>query len=121
MNQLALRALLAAALLVPAIGAQAQPRRNYNVPVMNYDMWCQETMGYAFERCIKRAPADIEAFEAFRSKIQGYEIQHLQQKARDARIENDILHNDPVDRSQTGTLQAQQQNGLTPPLPRNVP
>jgi hypothetical protein len=121
MNQTVLRALLAAALLVPALGAQAQPRRNYNVPVMNYDMWCQETMGYAFERCIKRQPADVEAFEAFRSNIQGYEIQHLQQKARDARIENNILHNDPVDQSQTGTLQAQQQNGLTPPLPRNVP
>jgi len=121
MSHMASRALFAAALLVSAGGASAQPRRNYDVPVMNFDMWCQETMTLSFERCSKRQPADLEAFDAFRSKIQAYEIPHLQQKNRDARIESDILHNDPVDRSQTGTLQAQQTGGLTPPLPRTVP
>jgi hypothetical protein len=112
----------AAALLVLGQGAQAQGRRNFNVTPLNFDLWCQETMGWSFDRCGKRQPADIEAFESFRDKIQAQEIPHLQQKARDARIEADILHSDPVDRSPTSTLQAQGlQGGVTPPRPNTVP
>jgi hypothetical protein len=123
MNQMALRtALFAAGLLVFAGSAQAQLRRNYDVQPMNFDLWCQETMAWESARCAKRLPADVAAFEAFRSQIEGQEIQHLQQKNREARIEADILHSDPVDRSPTSSLQKQnQQGGLTPPLPRSVP
>lgn len=113
--------LVLAAALALAGPAQAQPRRNFDVPIMNYDLWCQETMRFSFERCGKREPADVEAFEAFRATIQAQEIPHLQQRNRDARIEADILRNDPIDRSQTGTLQAQQTGGLNAPLPGTVP
>ena len=122
MKMMASRTALAfATALVFAGSAQAQPRRNYNVPIMNYDMWCMETMNLPYERCSRRQPADVEAFEAFRTTIQSYEIPHLQQKNKDARIESDILRSDPIDRSQTGTLQAQQTGGLNPPLPGTVP
>ena len=105
-------ALALAAALALAGAAQAQQGRNFDVPVMNYDLWCQETMRFSFERCGKGEPADVEAFE---------EVPHLQQRNRDARIEADILRNDPIDRSQTGTLQVQQTRGLNPALPGNVP
>ncbi len=122
MNQMALRALLAAtALLVISGAAEAQIRRNFNVTPLNFDIWCQENMGWSFERCGKRQPADVEAFEAFRTTIQAQEIPHLQQQNRDARIESDILHNDPVDRSPTRTLQAQGQQGGITPRPNTVP
>jgi hypothetical protein len=123
MNQTVFRTLLAtAAMMVLAVGAQAQQRRNFAVTPMNFDLWCQESMGLSFDRCGKRLPADIEAFETFRDKIQSQENTHLQQKARDARIDSDILHNDPVDRSPTSTLQAQgQQGGLISPRPNTVP
>ena len=114
-------ALALAAALALAGAAQAQQGRNFDVPVMNYDLWCQETMRFSFERCGKGEPADVEAFEAFRATIQAQEVPHLQQRNRDARIEADILRNDPIDRSQTGTLQVQQTRGLNPALPGNVP
>src|SRR6478752_2366477 len=123
MNQMACRALYSAALLLAfAGGAAAQPNRNYDIKPLDFGLWCQETMALPSERCAKRLPADVQAFDAFRLKIEAYEIPHLQQKNREARIENDILHGDPVDRSPTRTLQTQtQQGGLTPRLPSTVP
>jgi hypothetical protein len=123
MNQMVLRAaLIAAALLVFSGGAQAQLRSNYDVQPMNFDFWCQENMRLESARCAKRLPEDLEAFESFRNLIEGQEIQHLQQRNRAARIETDILHGDPVDRSPTRSMQRQsQQGGATPPLPNTVP
>ena len=124
MNRMALRAaVIAAALLVFAGGVNAQVRRNnYDLQPMSFDLWCQESMSLASERCAKRLPADVEAFEAFRSRIEGYEIEHQQQKNREARIQTDILHGDAVDRSPTRSLQKQgQQGGIAPPHPSTVP
>ena len=123
MNSMALRtALFAAGLLVFSAGAQAQLRRNYDVQPMNFDLWCFETAKLDSARCTRRLPADVEAFELFRARIEAYEIPHLQQKNRAARIETDILHSDPVDRSPTRSLQRQnQQGGATAPLPSSVP
>lgn len=123
MNPMAFRAaLFAAAALAFAGSAQAQNRRNYDVQPMNFDFWCQETMAWESARCAKRLPADVEVFETFRNQIEGQEIQHQQQQNRAARIEADILHSDPVDRSPTRSLQRQnQQGGLAPALPNSVP
>jgi len=120
---MALRALLAtAALLVFAGGAEAQVRRNYDVRPLNFDLWCQETMALPADRCLKRLPEDVEAFETHSRQIQAYEIPHLQQKNRQAQIEADILHNDPVDRPPLSVLQSQGHQGrITAPNPRTVP
>jgi hypothetical protein len=113
---------LAVMVLAAALPAGAQIGRNYDVTPMNFDLWCQETAHIAPERCNKRLPEDNAAFEAFRAQIEAYEIPHLQQKNRDARIEVDILHDDPVDRSATRAMQAQsQQNNQAPVRPEAVP
>ena len=90
-------ALLMAAAVIPA---QAQNARGENYPVkeMNFDLWCQEEAGLPAERCDKRTDQDEAAFEAYRSKVEAYEIPYLQQKANAARLDTDILRNDPVDR-----------------------
>lgn len=123
MRQMAFRAALGlAAMLVLATPVTAQPRRNYDVRPMNFDLWCQETLALPAERCLKRLPEDVEAFEAHSRQIQAYEIPHLQQKNRQAQIEADILHSDPVDRSPLSVLRAQGNQGtMAPPLPRTVP
>jgi hypothetical protein len=122
MNKMALRIALVLAALAAATVAQAQPRRNYDVKPMNFELWCQESLALPAERCLKRLPADVAAFETHSAQIQAYEIPHLQQKNRQAQIEANILHSDPVDRSPLSVLQAQGNAGtLTPPTPRTVP
>ncbi len=115
MMKMAPRAALLAVLLVGG-SATAQVGRNFDVTPLNFDLWCQETAHIAPDRCDKRLPEDDAAFEAYRSKIDAYEIEYLKQKNRDARIEIDILHNDPTDRSATRALQAQSQQGNTTPV-----
>ena len=120
MNAMALRTVLfAAGLLVFSGNAQAQ-RGNYDLMPMNFDLWCFETAKLDSTRCARRLPADIETFEAYRARIEAYEIPHLQQKNRAARIETDILHGDPVDRSPTRSLQ-RQPGGVTTPSTSAVP
>ena len=55
------------------------------------------------ERCDKRTDQDEAAFEAYRSKVEAYEIPYLQEKSNAARLDADILRNDPVDRPITQT------------------
>jgi hypothetical protein len=114
---------IALAVMVLASGAaSAQVGRNLDIKEMNFDLWCQETAHIAPERCDKRLAEDNDAFEAYRAKIQSYEIPYLQQKNKDAHIEVDILHADPVDRSATRAMQAQsQQNSQAPVRPEAVP
>jgi len=101
--------------------AWAQRNGNYPVTEMNFDLWCQEQAGLPPERCDKRTPADNAAFEAYRSKVEAYEIPYLQQKANAARMDRDILRNDPVDNpSNKDPGQRPDLNGpssTTPPRP----
>jgi len=93
-------ALLAAAAMMPATG-QTYRGGNYPVQEMNFDLWCQEQAGLPAERCDKRTDADEAAFEAYRAKVESYEIPYLQQKSNAARLDTDILRRDPVDRPVT--------------------
>jgi hypothetical protein len=117
------RAALLAVLLLTCGAASAQiGRGNYDLKPMNFDLWCQQTAHIAPDRCDKRLPEDNDAFEAYRAKIEAYEIPYLQQKNRDSRLQTELLHNDPLDRSATRTMQAQSQQGnQAPVLNENVP
>ena len=119
------RSLLAVTLLtalMPAELALAQRTGNYQVSQMNFDLWCQEQAGLPVERCDKRTPQDIAAFEAYRSKVEAYEIPYLQRKNSAARLDRDILRNDPVDNPISKEIPAQrpdlnQPSVSTPPRP----
>jgi hypothetical protein len=86
----------AAALAVLMARADAQSTR-YDLTDMNFDMWCQEEQHLPPDRCDKRLPADDAAFNAYRNKIEGYEIPYLQDKENKQTFNRVILHNDPVD------------------------
>jgi hypothetical protein len=90
--------LLLAALALPVTPALAQRNGNYQVQEMNFDLWCQEQAGLPAERCDKRSAQDEAAFEAYRAKVEAYEIPYLQKKNEAARLDRDILRADPVDR-----------------------
>ncbi len=111
------RVLLTAGLAFCCIAAaHAQVGRNYNVQTLNFDLWCQEEAHLPPERCDKRLPDDDKAFNDYRIKIERYEIPYLQQKNDEARIDRNILHNDPVDRPLRNDPAAQQQDPNQPPL-----
>jgi hypothetical protein len=85
--------LVVAALCAPAM---AQRSGNYAVKEMNFDLWCQEQARLPIERCDKRTPQDEATFQAYRGKVEAYEVPYLQQKNNAARLDNDILRSDPV-------------------------
>jgi hypothetical protein len=96
-------------------GDPQNPGVRYNVQNMNFDMWCQEQQHLPALRCDKRLPEDDAAFNAYRSKIERYEIPHLQQQQHEIQLDRGILHNDPVDRP-TEPSQAQ-----APPVTESPP
>ena len=77
-----------------------QPPRTYDVKTMNFDLWCQETQQYPADRCDKRLPTDVMAFETYRDAVERYELQYLQQgeQNRAAESRNNI---DPTQTERT--------------------
>jgi hypothetical protein len=104
--------LVLAALIVAMATGPAMAQRNGNYPVqeMNFDLWCQEQAGLPAERCDKRTPQDEATFNAYRAKVEAYEIPYLQQKASAARLDRDILRADPVDNPLKNDPAAQRQD-----------
>jgi len=98
---------LALMIVVLASPAQAQRNGNFQVKEMNFDLWCQEQAGLPAERCDKRTAQDNAAFEAYRAKVEAYEIPYLQRKNSAARLDTDILRNDPVDHPPVKDITAQ--------------
>jgi len=86
--------LLSAAVLL-ACPALAQTTR-YDVQTMNFDLWCQETAKLDPDRCDKRLPADEKQFDAYRAKIEKYELPYLKRKESEQLLDQNVLHNDPV-------------------------
>lgn len=88
---------------VVAFAARAQTSdpnytgQNYDIKNMNFDMWCQEQQHLDPDRCDKRLPEDEAAFEAYRSKIEQYELPYLQERNKQQDYDRNLLHNDPVD------------------------
>ncbi|HEY5347652.1 MAG TPA: hypothetical protein VIJ72_05625 [Rhizomicrobium sp.] len=112
--------LLGFAVLALAAPASAQMHR-YPVQTMNFDLWCQEQANLPPDRCDKRLPQDEKVFEAYRSKIERYEIPYLQEKENEAQFNRTVLHNDPIDNPIDKNTASQDQqpseDARTPPPP----
>ena len=105
-----------AALLVAQ--AEAQTGNNYNLPGMNFDMWCQEQARLPPDRCDKRTPEDEKTFETYRSRIDQYEIPYLRAQQDQLSIHRDIMQSDPVDNPVAQAPSAQDQDpNRQPPMP----
>jgi len=98
----------ALAFALPAVHAAAQGDKPYALQEMNFDMWCQEQQHLPPTRCDKRLPEDDAAFQAYRNKIERYEIPYLKGRRDEQNLNRVILHNDPVDHP---TLPSQPQTG----------
>ena len=106
------------ALSLSAARTEAQTdQKPYPLTEMNFDMWCQEEQHLPPARCDRRLPEDDAAFQAYRSKIETYEIPYLQRKRDDDALNRVILHNDPVDHPDQPS-QAQSQPITSPAPPR---
>ncbi len=90
---------LAIGLTIATIAAgRVEAQRPREQPAeMNFDMWCQEQRHLPPERCDKRLPQDDARFDAYRSKIESYEMVNLQHRRVERRLNRTILHYDPVD------------------------
>jgi hypothetical protein len=103
-------ALIAAAASFAVISpAAAQPAPNPDSETMNFDLWCQEQKAFPPERCDKHTPEDESAFEAYRTKIEHYEIPRGSAQYNQGRVNRDIMNADPVDNPQKNNLGPQQQ------------
>lgn len=84
-----------------AVSANAQPipaapdSSHLDVKTLNFDLWCQETQKLPPDRCDKRTPQDEKDFEAYRAKVEKYEVPYLQQKQNEGTLNRVILHSNP--------------------------
>jgi len=99
--------------------SQADPHDAlFDVHEMNFDMWCQEQQHLPPDRCDKRLPEDDAAFNAYREKVERYEIPYLRERQRQIDINRTIMHNDPVDNPQSPAQKGDQPTTTTPPPPK---
>ncbi len=101
------RLLIVAAAL--AVWPGASDAQRLNVQNMNFDLWCQETAHLPPDRCDKRTPEDEATFEAYRDKVEKYEVPYLQGQQTGLQLDRAILHKDPVDNPVTQSPSAQRQ------------
>ena len=94
-----------------SLSAQAEP---YKFLTMNFDMWCQETQHLPPDRCDKRLQSDEATFEAYRARVEKYELPHAKRREDSHRLNRSILHNDPIDNPITQNLAAASQSATSP-------
>ena len=73
-------------LATPALAANDSATTTFNVQNMTFEMWCQDTQRYAYDRCEARRPDDVKDFETYRATVENYEIQYLQERDRDEQL-----------------------------------
>jgi hypothetical protein len=105
---------LAAALLIGG-GANAQSAGALPLTDMNFDMWCQQQANLPPERCDKRLPQDDARFDAYRKKIEDYEVPYLEQRDQNQHLNQVLLHNDPVDHPSEPSQTPNQNPSDSPP------
>lgn len=98
---------LAGALILAANLSAAAQEPHYAVRGLNFDLWCQQQAKLPPIRCEKRTAIDENAYDAYRDKIDPYEVPFLQQRSQQRQIERSIMNFDPEDNLQ----------GTFPPLP----
>ena len=117
-HRLLMSALIAAASSFAAVEpAAAQPTPSHDSDTMSFDLWCQEQKGLPPARCDKHTPEDESAFEAYRAKIERYEIPRSSAQYNQGRVNRDIMNADPVDNQRKDNLGAQQQYPNISPTP----
>ncbi|MEI9997071.1 MAG: hypothetical protein WDM91_20920 [Rhizomicrobium sp.] len=107
---------LAAAVAAFALPLSAQGQR-VDVQTINFDMWCQETQHLPADRCDKRTAEDEADFEAYRAKVEKYEVPFEQGQQNGAQLNRVILHSDPVDNPVTQDPSAAAQQPTSPSSP----
>jgi len=82
--------------------ALAQPGREtttgsttFDVKIMTFDSWCQNTQRYDTERCQARRPEDVKAFEDYRGAVERYELDYLKQVQKERDIRS-LTNRDPT-------------------------
>jgi len=109
-------AIAAAAVFLGLAPAGAQSDR-YAVRTINFDLWCQETQHLPPDRCDKRTPRDEADYEAYRAKVEKYEIPYLQGQQTGAQLDRTILHADPIDNPVDKNPSAAEQQAVSPTDP----
>lgn len=71
----------------PAMAQRDYPS-NYNVRSLSFDLWCQQTQSYPADRCARRAPDDVKAFEEYRAAVERFEIDYLKQRERERELQD---------------------------------
>jgi len=97
--------------------AQSGGGGSYDLPTMNFDLWCQETQHLPPDRCDKRTAHDEADFEAYRAKVEKYEIPYQKGRQNGQQLDRTILHNDPVDNPVTKDPSAASQSPTSPSSP----
>jgi hypothetical protein len=82
-----------------ALPASAQEPR-YDPQELNFDLWCQEQAKVPPRRCDRRTASDEKAYNAYRDRIDRFQIPYLQEKKREDQIDRSIMNSDPVDNPQ---------------------
>ncbi len=89
-------ALALAALPAKAAGPNDTGPTTLNVQNMTFDMWCQDTQRYSYDRCQARNVKDQQDFELYRNTVENYEVQYLQDKQKDAEFQHQLMHDPSV-------------------------
>jgi hypothetical protein len=85
------------ALALSPLAASADPMM-YNVQMLSFDMWCQETAHYAPDRCDAHTADDEATFEQFRATIERYELPYLKRVEQERDLHTRVLDHDPQQR-----------------------
>jgi hypothetical protein len=67
----------------------------FDVKIMTFDSWCQNTQRYDAERCQARRPEDVKAFEDYRGAVERYELDYLKQVQKERDIRS-LTNRDPM-------------------------
>jgi hypothetical protein len=115
MSKFARVSMLAFTAVLTGSAAHAQSTGPVPLTEMNFDLWCQDEAKLPPARCDKRLPDDDARFDAYRKKIEDYEVPYLEQRDQNQHLNTVLLHNDPVDHpapptTPTGPSQANSPN-----------
>jgi hypothetical protein len=91
---------------ISALSTVATTAQPLPVQEMSFDLWCQEQAKLPPAECDKRTNSDEAIFEAYRDKVEQYEVPYLQQQLARARMDRDMLDNDPIDNPVTRDITA---------------